>query len=163
MINGLEYLHSNGIIHRDIKPNNILVKADNDSKYTIKYIDFGVSQMIFSKQTQMACVGTFLFLAPEIFSNLPYSFGVDLWSLGIVIFYLQFGYMPFSIQVNHSNNQIANSILAKDLIIPSHSKYNNKIDLEQNNYHKINAIINKTLDKDQSKRQSCFEIKQDLY
>ncbi|KAM3968002.1 cAMP-dependent protein kinase catalytic subunit alpha [Aphomia sociella] len=85
----LEYLHHCCVIHRDVKPENILI---NDSGY-IKLADFGFSKIVKSR-TWTLC-GTPEYLAPEIIMSKGYSYAVDWWSLGVLIYEMSAGYPPF--------------------------------------------------------------------
>jgi serine/threonine protein kinase len=85
----LDYLHVNGVIYRDLKPENVLLGADGYLKLT----DFGLSKEIAS-QTGTFC-GTPEYLAPEVIRRDPYGFPVDWWALGILSYELIFGVTPF--------------------------------------------------------------------
>ncbi|XP_026765197.2 cAMP-dependent protein kinase catalytic subunit alpha-like [Galleria mellonella] len=85
----LEYLHHCSIIHRDVKPENILI---NESGY-IKLADFGFSKIVKSR-TWTIC-GTPEYLAPEIVMSKGYSYPVDWWALGVLIYEMNAGYPPF--------------------------------------------------------------------
>ncbi|XP_047545986.1 cAMP-dependent protein kinase catalytic subunit alpha-like [Vanessa atalanta] len=85
----LEYLHYCDIIHRDIKPENILI----DTNGYIKLCDFGFCKIL-KKKTWTLC-GTPEYLAPEVIMAKGYSFAVDWWALGVLIFEMCSGYPPF--------------------------------------------------------------------
>ncbi|KAG9402243.1 hypothetical protein AC1031_006866 [Aphanomyces cochlioides] len=93
----LEYMHANHICHRDIKPENILVS--NDGFY--KLGDFGVAYMFTQDDDSNALQlksteGTYHFLAPECTTGEPYDpFKVDVWALGVTIYAMLFGTVPF--------------------------------------------------------------------
>jgi len=87
---GLRHLHKMCIIHRDLKPGNIFMDAHG----TIKIGDFGLSKMT---TTQLAdtIVGTPYFMAPEVQQGKAYTFSSDVWSLGVLIYYMCTYEMPF--------------------------------------------------------------------
>lgn len=85
----LEYLHHCSVIHRDVKPENVLIC---ESGY-IKLADFGFSKIL-KNRTWTLC-GTPEYLAPEIIMAKGYSFSVDWWALGILIYEMNAAYPPF--------------------------------------------------------------------
>lgn len=92
IIDGLCYIHSKFIAHRDIKLDNILL----DGKGNVKIADFGVSKQCQKGQLRMTeqC-GTPAYIAPEILKDKGYTFSVDLWSAGVVLFAMLYGTVPF--------------------------------------------------------------------
>ena len=77
------------IVHRDIKPDNIMITDNN----TVRLIDFGLSKM--SKKKQMTTVaGTPFYMAPEVLEG-GYTSKADMWSLGVLLYTLVSGYLPF--------------------------------------------------------------------
>ena len=102
LINTLEYIHSLGIVHRDIKPDNILLDLNNN----IKLCDFGVALQTTINNNENNNnnksyyvndkVGTPAFVAPEILSNNFYDpFKTDIWSAGVVLYSILAGIFPF--------------------------------------------------------------------
>ena len=97
--NALFYLHSYGIAHRDIKLENILMtKASDDSQ--VKLIDFGLSKILGPGESSQDPYGTLAYVAPEVLMQRPYSFYVDSWSLGIIIYVMLSGLLPFDAPSN---------------------------------------------------------------
>ena len=84
----LKKINEMGVMHRDIKPNNIFIKSKK-----IKLGDFGCS--IFIKDNNFEQVGTIFYTAPEILQDLNYDEKCDLWSLGVTLYEIYFGVLPF--------------------------------------------------------------------
>ena len=106
LANALRILHQKGIMHRDIKPQNIFFKTENGEKI-IKLGDFSCSILI--KDNTSDPIGTFLYSSPEIISEIEYNEKSDLWSLGITLFEIFFGYPPYG--PNPPTNEIKNIVL----------------------------------------------------
>ena len=89
----IQYLHSKGIIYRDLKLENVLLGHDGH----VKLADFGLSKELYSidDKTSTFC-GTTEYLAPEVVKRQPYTFMIDWWSLGILAYEILFGDTPFS-------------------------------------------------------------------
>ena len=95
IINSLEYLHSLNIVHRDIKPENLLLDKIN-SKITLKLIDFGISNCYSPEKLLGTPCGTASYAPPEMHKGEEY-YGLlsDVWSAGVVLYAMVFGYLPF--------------------------------------------------------------------
>ena len=83
ILNALEYLFKNDILHRDIKPQNILIHNNN-----IKISDFGFAKSFEKNELITTFCGSPLYMAPEIILNREYTYTSDIWSLGVVLFEL---------------------------------------------------------------------------
>jgi len=90
---GLQALHEQEIVHRDLKPENLLVMQRKDGRITIKLTDFGLAMQV-SGLIKTVC-GTPTYVAPEILAETGYSFEVDCWATGIILYILLCGYPQF--------------------------------------------------------------------
>lgn len=90
---GMRYLHSKSIIHRDLKPSNILLTLGD----VLKISDFGTHKQ-FSEEitgTSVSYAGTQAYMAPEVIRSEPYSYPVDVWSYGVVLWEILIGDEPY--------------------------------------------------------------------
>ena len=109
--NSVKYLHKYGIVHRDLKPDNIMVTLQNNM-VLIKIMDFGLSKIISSQEKMVDGYGTITYVAPEVLLRTPYNKEVDIWSMGVILFYMLTGQLPFK---GNNYDSIADQIINDDL------------------------------------------------
>ena len=97
----IKYIHEKGVVHRNIKPHNIFIESDSDGK-KIKNVKLGdFSTAIYIKEiNDSEPMGTIFYTAPEIIKNLDYTEKCDMWSIGLALFEIFFGALPYGSVVN---------------------------------------------------------------
>ncbi|XP_029341484.1 testis-specific serine/threonine-protein kinase 1-like isoform X3 [Acyrthosiphon pisum] len=97
LVNAIEYCHTKGVVHRDIKCENLLM----DTSYNIKLSDFGFARNNMIKKngqmkTSSTFCGSYAYASPEILKGIPYQPNTsDIWSIGVVLYAMIFGTLPF--------------------------------------------------------------------
>ena len=138
----IKFLHSNNIIHRDIKLENFLLKNNS----IIKLIDFGCCALLTDEEPKrLSTCGTHLYMSPELINSQPYDYCVDIWALGVLFFELLHGYSPFGKRDDDYNIIYSNILLNK---IKSNAELtNNCLDL-----------LRKMLESDPDKRINIYDV-----
>lgn len=107
-------MHSLGIVHRDLKLTNIaLIKEDSVEE--LKIIDFGLSTIMGPTEKATDPYGTIGYSAPEVMTSTPYDNKIDVFSLGVICYFLVCGEMPFSNQIENSSSNNYKEIINKTI------------------------------------------------
>ncbi|RDW70165.1 calcium protein kinase BcCMK3 [Coleophoma crateriformis] len=146
LILGIEYLHAQGVVHRDIKPDNLLLTEDD----VLKVVDFGVSEM-FEKASEMMTAksaGSPAFLPPELCVARHGDISgkaADIWSMGVSLYCLRFGRIPFE---------------RTGVLELYESIKNDNIEMESENTPYFEDLLRRLLEKDPSKRITMPELRE---
>lgn len=148
ILKGLEFLHSNHRIHRDIKSDNILLSLDG----SIKIADLGFAvQLIKERNERTTIIGTPCWMAPELVLGVRYNTQIDVWSLGIVALEIGDGHPP---KLGKDPLKILTSILSDPApALQNKSKYSKS----------FNQFIEKCLTKEPENRPSSSSLLQDPF
>ena len=128
VVSAIAYCHEKGICHRDLKPQNVLF-CDESPNSPVKVVDFGISKIFDPSLTNLqnelkgdprlkkmdSQIGTLYFISPEIIKG-SYTEKCDIWSLGVILYYLLCGYPPF---VGANDVQLIQSIVESKVTFPS--------------------------------------------
>ncbi|XP_072581342.1 myosin light chain kinase, smooth muscle isoform X13 [Vulpes vulpes] len=101
---GVEYIHRQGIVHLDLKPENIM--CVNKTGTRIKLIDFGLARKLENAGSLKVLFGTPEFVAPEVINYEPIGYATDMWSIGVICYILVSGLSPF--MGDNDNETLAN-------------------------------------------------------
>jgi len=97
VVSGINFCHSQGVVHRDMKPENLMCSTKEYSDLSdVKITDFGLAIVLKEGEYATGVDGTREYLAPEIIAHSPYGPAVDMWSIGCIAYTLLCGYHPFS-------------------------------------------------------------------
>eukprot|EP00924_Labyrinthula_sp_SR-Ha-C_P007413 augustus_masked-scaffold_24-processed-gene-2.23-mRNA-1 protein AED:0.11 eAED:0.11 QI:0/-1/0/1/-1/1/1/0/650 len=160
VINAVEYLHSVGIMHRDLKPENILLAYSSDEKtlnqdIEIKLTDFGLSQLVYPDQVLDLPCGTISYVAPQVLSQEGYDVTADLWSIGVIMFLVLRGKLPFDAE---------NSEEIKDMIVEYDSLttdiFNESVWVNGSVDPGLAEIVKGMLESDQTKRLTATQVRE---
>jgi len=101
ILRGLDHAHKRGVIHRDVKPENVFVTRDADGREVLKLVDFGISKMVgregarAHKTTTGLVFGTPAYMSPEQAAGMEADHRADLYSVGVMLYQMLAGSLPF--------------------------------------------------------------------
>lgn len=138
----LDYLHNAGVMHRDLKMENILLDKDGH----VQLIDFGLSKWLQMGSRARTICGTIQYMAPEILWMDTYTHAADWWSLGVILYCLLMGHYPVDGIREHT--EMAEAVMKFDFTMSSHVS------------EEVRVLANKLLCKDPSRRlQSLRQLR----
>ncbi|SCP05783.1 serine/threonine protein kinase, putative [Plasmodium ovale] len=147
----IQYINSLKIMHRDIKPENILLRTKDNIK-SVVLSDFGLAKITPSNQAVVksrSVCGSDFYLAPEIIKNKEYGIKIDIWSLGVLIFFIITGKVPFT---GKNANELYNNILKAN--IPELLSKEKSLNIQPG----LKNLLENILVHDPEKRFSCSDI-----
>jgi len=145
---GINYLHNFGIVHRDLKPENTMM-SDTSDFAQVKIVDFGLSKILGINEKSNEAYGTLSYAAPEVIQKNDYNNKIDIWSLGVIMYFLICGYLPFNDKYNNVS-KIASDINKAPI------KYDSKVWNRISNTSK--DLVMKCLERDIKKRLNIVEL-----
>ena len=141
ILSAMNYCHNMNILHRDLKPDNILIKKNESGLFRVKICDFGTSYIFKKGEKQKEAVGTLNYMAPEVLKE-KYNQKCDLWSCGVIMYILLTGKKPF---LGRDDIEVMSKILS--------NSYDKNLINKYNKYTK--DLLSKLLEVDPKKRLSA--------
>lgn len=94
IISAMLYCHTRGVVHRDLKLENVLFKNQDDDKFEVKVVDFGIAGVAAQDKVD---AGTVAYMAPECLDKVPAdtTTAIDVWAIGIMFYAMIYGTLPF--------------------------------------------------------------------
>jgi eukaryotic-like serine/threonine-protein kinase len=157
LLEGLQFAHNLGVVHRDLKPENVMIVETSGGGDELKIMDFGLAKVLTGQTgvtdslTQAGAVmGTFGYIAPEVFTGGPVDERADIFAIGVMVVETLVGTRPFSGETHH---EILTSVLHTEYHLPGDSVEIRALD----------AVVQRCLAKDPRDRySSAAEVAKEL-
>eukprot|EP00118_Oscarella_pearsei_P011377 m.76120 g.76120 ORF g.76120 m.76120 type:complete len:755 (+) comp35969_c0_seq1:593-2857(+) len=120
-VSGIKYLREHGVVHRDLKPGNILRAVNEDGTHTYKLSDFGAARELRPEEQFMSIYGTEEYLHPGMYEQgvlhikrrQKFDSTVDLWSIGVTLYHAATGKLPFQAHGGRNNREMMHRIISQ--------------------------------------------------
>ena len=141
ILSGVEYIHKLNFVHRDLKPENLLL----DENMNIKIVDFGLSNIFQDQEMLKTACGSPCYAAPEMVAGKKYvPSWVDIWSCGIILYAMVWGYLPFE---DPDTSKLYQKILSGEFEVPEFMT------------SLVKDLLHKVLNTDPKKRYTINDIR----
>lgn len=116
MLSAVQYMHGHGLVHRDLKPENFIYEEKKSTK--LKMIDFGFARQFNSEKDEAMThvCGTLYYMAPEVLGGSPYTEKADMWSMGVILYTMLCGGVPWDHDDDKTMEMVAAGTPAYDAI-----------------------------------------------
>ena len=169
MLMAMVYLHEKvKVIHRDIKPSNFLIKKD-DKKIIVKLKDFDSAEFIKEEGFKYLTKGTPLYIAPEVYLDETYDEKIDMWGIGITLYYMITGINPFQSDKNNNvlkqtknKKEDLNFTILEEDKITMQKILNQFIDFNIIENYGLRQLTQHLLERNPHKRYSALEALEEL-
>lgn len=150
---GLHYLHNRNpeiVLHRDLKPENILINRHGEAKIS----DFGISKLVNTDSSDVfnghtGETGTYLWMSPEVLKHEEYNYKSDIYSLGLIIYYIWMEEKPF----------LRNNLNTIQLMF---AKFQDNLTIDVTNHHALDELIKRCCSFEKENRPSSREVIESL-
>ncbi|KAI8885456.1 Pkinase-domain-containing protein [Backusella circina FSU 941] len=151
VLHGLAYLHKHNVVHRDMKPENLVFKS-MDPASELAICDFGIAKVVDEQSALSTICGSPGYVAPEVFLKKKYSFPVDMWAFGVITYTVLCGYQPFQ---GESDIELMDDIV--NARYEFHDRYWKDVSYD------ARTFIRKCLTLDPSKRPTASQALEDAW